>query len=323
MAEEDGGGAARKVMESFCFYQNCLFCPKDLSDDKNRFREHIIPENIFGFWKSKDICQECGKHFGDDIDDLTLKHPLIIEALKELNLSNKQIDDRLLNYYGIDKSSGKKITMVKKRDGFHVKTENDLIDEKALPWYFKQLYDNSQINQNIVEKEIDKIVNDQLRAKTGEITESNLFNSAYRKGTVHGVYTNDNIDITPLVAKIAVFTIFNIIDPKQIINIKNVDGLINRAFLKEEPQLKIIRVMGPREKCFKPYHYTLIDIYNNNNSIFINVGLFYYLWWVVILEITKPIVIHHDNKLLKKVGFKFDFSDIANPHIIPGLKYDD
>jgi len=311
------------MMEAFEFYRKCIFCGEDLSDESKRFEEHIIPQNIFGFWKSKDICQKCGKHFGDNVDNLALKNPLIIEALKELNLSNKTIDDRLLNYYGIDKSSGGKIEMIKKGDRYFVKSQNNIIDEAAIVPYLKRLYANSGIEKDVLGKEIERICREQQQINLGDITESELLNSSFKKGTVHGVnIENAKEAITPLIAKIATFAIYYFINPMQICNITNVDLLIKRAFLEENSQPKIIREMGPREKCYKPYHYTYIEIINNSNAIVIHIGLFYFLWWAVILNTEKAIKVQYDNQLLKKIGLKFNFSNPACRVFIPILASD-
>jgi hypothetical protein len=209
--------------------------------------------------------------------------------------------------------------MIKKKDGFHVKTENDIIDDKALPWFFRNLYQNQSTELTEVEAEIDRIITAQQNANLGELTHSHIFGSTYKKGTVQGVYIEDNVDITPLIAKIATFAIFYLLPSSQIPNIPEMNLLLKRVNLEEKAKPEIFMALGSRDKCYKPYHSVCIDLYNENSFFSVSVRLFYSLLWIVLLKTENAILLANKGKSIKKIGLRFLFSNPAESQIIPIL----
>jgi len=74
----------------FTYFKKCIFCFKPLSDKKTGDGEHAIPKNICGFWRVYDVCDLCKQYFGDNVDQLAIKNSWLINALKQLSISDNQ-----------------------------------------------------------------------------------------------------------------------------------------------------------------------------------------------------------------------------------------
>lgn len=84
---------------------------------KNRSQEHVIPENIGGKLKSKDlICRECNSRFGESIDDALLVRFKIIDMNLDLKKKRKYKTNKKAIYkgkeYKFDKNGPTKIIEV-------------------------------------------------------------------------------------------------------------------------------------------------------------------------------------------------------------------
>ena len=109
------------MTHTFQIFKNCVFCDTFLTEERSGQGEHIIPRNIYGFWKSYDICDECKQHFGDNIDNLGKDNPNILEAMHALNLPNADTYYNHLKYQGVDTETGEKTEMVRKKGKFITK----------------------------------------------------------------------------------------------------------------------------------------------------------------------------------------------------------
>jgi hypothetical protein len=107
----------------FSWHKNCLFCFKALPelDQRKGEGEHIIPKNIYGFWKSYDICSECKEYFGKNIDILSLKNPNLLNAIKELKLPYADTVFDNISYSARDTIDNRSIKMVRKKGKFRIK----------------------------------------------------------------------------------------------------------------------------------------------------------------------------------------------------------
>jgi len=157
------------------FFNTCLFCGSPSKN--NRYREHIIPDNIYGFIESYDICDCCGRYFGDKVDDLGIRQPNIIEALE--NLGYPRIDEYKRNfpYYSDDMATGTKIDMVKDGDRFRPKNVNDIRDPSTIFWLLKK--EHSRLPRGQKDEEIDRIARELKVAKPGNITHSEILNKGF------------------------------------------------------------------------------------------------------------------------------------------------
>lgn len=106
----------------FKFYNHCIFCKKKLPAEPNGVGEHVIPKNIYGFWRSHDICKECKQYFGDNIDQIPLQNVYILNAMKNLNLPNADELFEHLPHFGFDTIDKRKIPIIRKGDGFKIKS---------------------------------------------------------------------------------------------------------------------------------------------------------------------------------------------------------
>ena len=111
----------------FHFYSHCLFCHNPLPEYPTGVGEHIFPKNIYGFWRIFDVCDECRKYFGDNIDQLAIQNPHVLNAMHQLKLPNADRYYEQLKYEGTDTIDGIKVKMIRKPDKF--KTKARLINE--------------------------------------------------------------------------------------------------------------------------------------------------------------------------------------------------
>ncbi|HEB85322.1 MAG TPA: HNH endonuclease, partial [Bacteroidetes bacterium] len=73
------------MMQSF--FNNCLFCRKQLPEDANKSsREHVIPDFIGGSLVIRDVCSTCNNRFGSEVDHRILEDSRIINVINRLNL---------------------------------------------------------------------------------------------------------------------------------------------------------------------------------------------------------------------------------------------
>jgi len=107
----------------FNFYKHCLFCFKPLPEIPTGVGEHVFPKSAYGFWRIYDVCDECMKHFGDNIDQLALQHPQILKAIEQLNLTNANRYYEQIKYEGTDTIDGIKVKMVLKDGDFKTKAQ--------------------------------------------------------------------------------------------------------------------------------------------------------------------------------------------------------
>ncbi len=287
-------------MESVSIYKNCIFCQNDLNE--NRFREHVIPANIYGFFTSLDVCNKCGEDFGEKIDDLGLQQPVILEALRQFG--NPKINDyeRKLPFFSIDSVSGNKIRILKKGNEYTVKNIDDIADSKVLPWLLKKEFLSMNTKENdIIKDEIERIKIETQEAEIGQITSSEILKRSWVTKNAKGTFIDKGKipSITPLIAKIATFSIFYMINPTELRKIKFLGELINHAkFLGSPGPVKIFETKGLRNKAFYRNHELRMGI--NKDYILISISLFIYLRWVIFLDLIEPINMVDDKN--EKVG---------------------
>ena len=94
-------------MPLFQQYDFCIFCLDPLSKERKGEGEHVFPQNICGSWRIYDVCSDCMKYFGDNIDQLSIKNPNIINALKDGKFKKSDIYFEQLQYKGKDLESNK------------------------------------------------------------------------------------------------------------------------------------------------------------------------------------------------------------------------
>jgi hypothetical protein len=294
-------------MESIAIYKNCLFCFNHLTDE-NRFREHIFPESILGFLKSKDICCNCGQIFGDQVDSLAIRHPSIIDALNKLGNPKAPIYAKNLPYFTQDKGDDSKLEIIKSNQGFRIKYTDGKIDDNILPWILNKKL--TEFPDDIALKEKTRILDELAKAKPGQIVKSDLLHKGFIKKQAKGTFIDlGNIEpITPLIAKITVFMIFYFINPSQINKIKYMEVLIKHA--KQLGNIKPIFINEGWDRSAEPLKYIHRVIFNfYPNMIYVRISLFMCLQWYLVLDINAPIIMNNNNKNIEVLGLKLDLSN--------------
>jgi hypothetical protein len=83
--------------------------------------EHVIPLNIYGFWRIHSICRTCKDYFGREVDGLAQKEPAVLEAMGRLGLPGLDKLYEQLPYVATDVIDGNAVRMVRRGDEYRVK----------------------------------------------------------------------------------------------------------------------------------------------------------------------------------------------------------
>jgi len=138
----------------------------------------------------------------------------------------------------------------------------------------------------------------------------------------HGVYIDiDKIpSITPLIAKIAVFWIFYMINQNEILKIKEFNKLVDHAIGKcELDSIKLNEIQAQQEKVFYKYHGINITI--EENLILMAITFFGYLRWLFWLGTDMPIETRdEEGRIIENIQLRLDFKNTANTIAMAQIK---
>ena len=84
-------------------YGKCIWCIRPLNTsvadaDDSATKEHIFPENIFGFVITKNCCKDCNSRLGNAVDLKLLADERIILAAREAGIKETEL---LSQYSGV------------------------------------------------------------------------------------------------------------------------------------------------------------------------------------------------------------------------------
>lgn len=277
----------------------CLYCGAKLppKDERTGDGEHIIPKNIFGFLKSRDVCEKCIQYFGNEVDNLTLSNFEIINAVKELGLDpNKTFADNI-RYKGKDlyndeevefKSKKGKITIKGKQTEDFFQIREELFLSVGNEWIKKGL--KKYLSENEIEKELKNLKKLYKNAKYGDTVKSELLKVEVRKTTAKttDIDTSKLKNLSPLIAKIAVFYLRYSLSDIEIKKLTNFDDIKNHSrFGKKLKDMTIYFSPRKNEKQYDKYHLLSLQIFDN--ILLLDVSLFGYPNWVVIIDASEKI----------------------------------
>lgn len=210
----------------FRIYQYCIFCFKELppQDQRSGEGEHVIPKSIFGFWRSYDVCEDCRKYFGDNVDQLATQNPLIIDSMKQLNLGNPEKYYEQLNFIGKDIHSNQPVKMIRRNGNYKSKA---IISEKYIECSerdFDQLVIknfrmtlSSKYNSEELEQKLTEIKEAYFNLNIGDSIIDPVLGEIKRRQISNIEYDQENLpSITPLIAKIIFTAIHYFIKPKSL-----------------------------------------------------------------------------------------------------------
>jgi len=318
-------------MEPFCYFEECIFCSKPLpiKGDRGTKGEHIFPENIQGFWKSFDICEDCKEYFGDKVDSIPLKNPEIIAAVKNLELNKKKSFGQGLKYKASSDLSEhpEEIDLYDKKGKMHVSAKEisedkfncDESDTHKVGLDYVQKYRSEFFDENEIREEFKILLEKYGNLKSGEKVYSEKLKIWMKKGKLKEFKINkDSVeDATPLIAKILIFVINYFFKP-DIPIIKNYPNILNYALGKEDLEEYIIFWSPEPVQEYSKFHRITIEFLPNN--FLIDISLFRCLNWRILLPTTQDYVsnIYYDKNEtfeLKEIIFVLDFEKLDDKKI--------
>lgn len=318
----------------FNFHTVCLVCFKELPHPDNRGTEgeHPIPKNIGGFWKSYDVCEECIKYFGDNIDHLALSNPHLVNAWDSIHKGEKLKFQPKLKYKSIDKYTGKQFKMFRRGNEYKInvqKSNNSIIcpDVDApivgLNWLKERLI--GIFTEVEIEKEYQDLLDKSKTLKSNESIYSEKLSIRLYKGVNTKLEFDENTckSLTPLIAKIAVIFLGYILSFEDLKKISNFNSLRDHARFNK-PLLEHEIIFRPIFSGYRCEKFHKIVFRNFDDVGIIEVTLLRYPNWTVMLNYNERIELRDENgKIFEEFGLVFDFENVNKKFIVYRYKNED
>ncbi|NIN00618.1 MAG: hypothetical protein GTO24_21795, partial [candidate division Zixibacteria bacterium] len=317
----------------FGLYDNCLFCAADLPapEDRTGEGEHVIPKNIYGFWKTYDICGECKKHFGDNVDGLSLKNPQLVTAIQELNLpsADRVLDN--LSYQAKDTIDGGTVKMVRKKGSFKAKVsriqdayfECAEVDWPKIGLEWTRHIAPASMPPERVERELNNLTQKYERLQPGGEVHSEKLGVTVRKRQTQDIQFDSKsfAPITPLIAKIAVCFLYYSLPLHEVGRIKEVGWLRSHARHGESIKDYIINWFPPRTNVpYDRWHRITMEPFGH--ILLLDISLFRHANWRVVLTADDQVVLKdHNNEIVEMLYFILDFRALEKKEKLLGFKY--
>lgn len=303
-------------------YDHCIFCSKKLPAEPKGEGEHVIPKNIYGFWRIYDVCEKCKEYFGNNVDQLPLKDITIINAIKHLTLPNADKLPENLPYIGTDTIDNRKIKMIRKDGDFKIKVTT--IDDRFLEiseddWdmYGKKWLEDRvryKVPKKVIDKEIERLESKYKALNPGGTVHSDILGYSIRKRQTHNVEVDKEAvpAITKLMAKIVVCFLWLVLSPRQIADILDYEMLVKHARSENELRKYLINPCSlAQEVQYHKFHRLRLHTFANTQIV--DVTLFGYPNWRTVLKSTSPIILKDsEDQKLEEVQLILDFEDLEN-----------
>ena len=315
----------------FTYFKKCIFCFEDLPETPTGDGEHVIPKNISGFWRVYDICDSCRQYFGDNVDQLSIKNPWIINAIKQLRISDHTKYSDNLPFVGKDTIDGSSVEMVKKDNNFKNKVrriKDDFFECSEDDWKnIGRRWIKSTIRKNvdasILEEELNRLEKEYDSLEPGETVKSKILEITIRKRQVRKIQlaTDKLPSITPLIAKIASFFLIYFLPPRVFKGLREIESLVNHARYNKEIQKRLINwcpVIVKEE--YQKMH--AIRMHGFEHTIVLDISLFGYPNWRIVLYCDNIVVFDpFENHVFDTLIFILDFRNDNRQKLI-GIKSD-
>jgi len=306
------------------FFRYCIYCDKELPDPEKRTGngEHIIPRNIYGFWKSRDVCEDCIKYFNEKVDDLPLQNLEIIGAVKTLGLDSKKVFDNNLKYEGIDLYNEQRVDFITKRGKPVIKSvSTELYSQyKEDDFYTLGINDirksrKKHIPKDKLEQELESLKEKYKNVEYGGIVHSDFLKVTIRKSTARtkGIDKSNLKLLAPLIAKIDIAALFMFIPVVELKKIKEIDILRNYLrFNGNLPEFLITYLPMFKEVEYNKFHLLRVRFFDS--LLLLDVCLFGYPTWKTSLHLTEPIIYkplpEEPDLVFDEFRFVLDFEDL-------------
>jgi len=318
----------------FNWHTVCLVCFKKLPHPDNRGTdcEHVIPKNIGGFWKSFDICDDCKRHFGDHVDNLSLANPHIINALDSINTENNSKINPILKYKSNDKFKGNELTMFRRGNEYKINTkesDNSIIcpdvdaHKIGLDWIKKKL--KNEFSENDIHEEFNILYAKYNELDNNESIYSDKLGIRLYKGVNSKITFDESSfrNITPLIAKIATIFLGYVLPFEDLKKVSNYYSIRDHARLNK-PLLKTEIIWRPIFKGNKCEKFHKVTFKNFGETGVVEVTLLRYPNWTVFLDYNEKIELYNDEGILiEEISFVFDFENIKKRIFAYRLKGED
>jgi len=304
--------------QRFKFYHFgiCIYCFRPVKYNPNGEGEHVIPKNIYGFWKIYDICENCKEYFGDRIDHLAIKNPYVIQAMKQLSLPKVDKYTEEMPYKAIDPDTGSTIDVIRKNGEYQAKT---LLTEHMAQFDEKRIRDvgyawlknKCDLPSDEFEREMKRLEEVNYELQPGERYHSDPLHCILIKRRFTDVSYDDNKipAITPLIAKIVIAIINYLLNKYQIVQINNYEAILKHARYGKALKNTIGFLPPIDETKYYKFHRIMVSFYGM--IILVDVSLFGSLLWRTVLRCQRQIVMKiKDGIYAKDVLFILDFSDL-------------
>ncbi len=304
----------------FKSYDNCIFCFRELVDYPTGFGEHVIPKNLYGSWHIHDICPVCREYFGNNIDQLGRTNVELQNAIFRLNLPDAEKLAEHLPYVGRDPHQRCDINMRYKNGAFKSKarkvdqdflecSEDDL-ENFGLKWLVECVRD--KIPAEVREREFERILERYEALQPGETVHSKALGYSMRKCTVGDIKVDEASvpPITPLIAKIAVCFLLQVLNPEQIYLLSEIDNLVGHARFGVELNPNLIQWCAQRSEreCRKCH---LLRVGTERGVLIVDISLFGYPNWRIVLRTDESIFLaDHKGNAAKSTFLALDFENL-------------
>ncbi len=275
----------------FRFFKNCIFCDSKLPEKNSGEGEHVIPKNIYGFWHIYDICEKCKEYFGNNVDQLSIHEPLILQSIKILGLPDFEKYVSNIPFKADDVVTDKEKEILYNNGEFRIRVNKDKDEHLECPPDLSELIAKKWIQENILKK----ISNDEFDSeykkfkddlKPGEKIRSEKLGYEMTFSQYHKPEININSvkNISPLIAKICAIFLRYILSDEQLNLVPNYSELIQHARYKNYLSKCIIQFHPLfNDDSYDKVH--IIKSYSNDNGIFIDVTFFAYVNWRVFVPV--------------------------------------
>ena len=314
----------------FKTYDRCIFCFNEILDTSKGEGEHVIPKNIFGFWRIYDICGECRQHFGDKIDQLGLKNVHILNAIKRLELPNADKFYQNLSYIGTDHLENREVKMYLKDGKYKIKA--NIVDQNFLEcseddwenfgirWLAQTM--RAKVSKKVFDNEVDRLKRDYQALKPGETTHSKVLDYSVRKLQTKKVEVDNASlpNISPLIAKITMSFLWYALAPNQIAFIHECESLTKHARFDIELRKNLINWCPLfRKEEYQKYHRLRVHAFSQ--TMVVDITLFGYPNWRMVLSSGEEVVLtDHENAAVEEIHLVLDFDDLDNREKYVGYK---
>jgi len=317
----------------FNCFPDCIFCEKSLRKNQTGEGEHVIPRNIYGFWRIYDVCDECMEYFGNYIDQLAIQNPLILEAMQKFNLPNADKYYDNLSYTAEDFKTGDMVEMTRKDGHFKPKVNiegEDLFECAEEDWEIigiKWLRDilKDKLPDDELAEALEELKEKYKDAEPGEIIQSDKLDYSIRKSRTHKVKIADDTEqsITPLLAKINISFLHYFLTKKQLEHIIEYKMLFSHARYGGRLKEYLINWCTlADDKEYNKYHELTLRAFDGFPMV--DITLFGYLNWRTVLTSSSKIILYDNNgRELDGIKFILDFENLEKRQKYLGLKYSD